>query len=605
MTSSLTVGALAEPMVMVGFDERADRLAATFLADPGLSSVGIVDRGRVGLITRERFSQAFEQLGSAATVSQAADWETLKLGEASTVIAASSLARARSAARRYDDIVVELADGRWATLSVVHLLDAANAQLAERASRDDLTGLVNRAHFLSLASAACIEVDHDKEFVAVAFVDLDGMKSINDRYGHRTGDTVLARVGQQLREACQPGEVAARLGGDEFAVLARLRMCGSIESAAKEFGQRFVLAIGARDGHHPRFMRPSASVGVAVATGRTDAQKVINFADSAMYRAKRAGGNRVEVSVVSGTQLPDGDVGLANLSVAQALERGELRVFYQPIVRLSDRCVTSVEALVRWEHPELGLIGPARFLETAHRSGLMPELDRWVMERACADLVSLSSMVLVGAPSNINVNISVPTLDTAFDEMIAAVLRRTGLAPQQLRVELPEDADLQAIDAAQIRLERLVETGVELALDDMGAGSTNLRYLSQLSVQAVKIDRSFIAGMLHNPRDYAVVKLLTDLGHGLGLRVTAEGVETADQVAILEELDVPYAQGFYFLEPVPLASLARHLEALAGTHDVDDIKPIHSLSGQPVHDGRGIGGRLPSGRLVGNASGEG
>jgi len=326
-----------------------------------------------------------------------------------------------------------------------------------------------------------------------------------------------------------------------------------------------VLSIGARDGRHPRLMRPSASVGVAVATGRTDPQKMINLADSAMYRAKRAGGNRVEVSLASGTQLPDGDVGLANLSVAQALERGELRVFYQPIVRLSDRCVTSAEALVRWEHPELGLIGPARFLETAHRSGLMPELDRWVIERACADLVSLSSMVSVGAPSNINVNISVPTLDTAFDEMIAAVLRRTGLAPQQLRVELPEDADLQAIDAAQVRLERLVEIGVELALDDMGAGSTNLRYLSQLSVQAVKIDRSFIAGMLHNPRDYAVVKLLTDLGHGLGLRVTAEGVETADQIAILEELDVPYAQGFYFLEPVSLASLARHLEALAGT----------------------------------------
>jgi EAL domain-containing protein (putative c-di-GMP-specific phosphodiesterase class I) len=266
--------------------------------------------------------------------------------------------------------------------------------------------------------------------------------------------------------------------------------------------------------------------------------------------------------------------------------------------------VTSAEALVRWEHPELGLIGPARFLENAHRSGLMPELDRWVMERACADLVSLSSMVSVGAPSNINVNISVPTLDTAFDEMITAVLRRTGLAPRQLRVELPEAADLQAIDAAQVRLERLVEIGVELTLDDMGAGSTNLRYLSQLSIHAVKIDRSFIAGMLHNPRDYAVVKLLTDLGHGLGLRVTAEGVETADQIAILEELDVPYAQGFYFLEPVSLASLARYLEALAGTDDADNMKPIHSLSDQPVRDGRRIGGRLPSGRLVGNASGE-
>ncbi|SNT64542.1 EAL domain, c-di-GMP-specific phosphodiesterase class I (or its enzymatically inactive variant) [Asanoa hainanensis] len=238
-------------------------------------------------------------------------------------------------------------------------------------------------------------------------------------------------------------------------------------------------------------------------------------------------------------------------SVVQAVANEELRLRYQPIVRIADRAVVAVEALVRWEHPEHGLINPDRFLPAAHRDGHMPLLDRWVLYRACRDLASLGD----AAPEHVNVNLSAPTLKTDFTELVGTALRRAGLSARRLRLEISEGADLDTLTQAGPRLRSLIERGVGVALDDMGAGATDLRYLSKVALHGIKIDKQFVAGMLDNPRDHAIVTLLTELAHRLGLHVTAEGVETAKQLAALAGVGVTYAQGFHLAGPLALAEL--------------------------------------------------
>ncbi|RKE05484.1 EAL domain-containing protein (putative c-di-GMP-specific phosphodiesterase class I) [Catellatospora citrea] len=245
---------------------------------------------------------------------------------------------------------------------------------------------------------------------------------------------------------------------------------------------------------------------------------------------------------------------------AHAVHHGELRMHYQPIVRISDREVVSMEALVRWQHPALGLMAPGQFLPSARRAGHLTLLDEWVLQQACADLVELTSRLGGTAPSSVNVNLSPQTLSGDFDELVISILQRTGLRSDRLRLELPEDADLQTLTAAGPRLERLIAHGVGVTLDDMGTGSTTMRYLSMVSIQGIKIDKDFVAGMGHNPRDHTVVKVLTELGHGLGLHVTAEGVETAEQLRALAVMGVGYAQGYHLAVPQPLDALCATLD---------------------------------------------
>lgn len=246
---------------------------------------------------------------------------------------------------------------------------------------------------------------------------------------------------------------------------------------------------------------------------------------------------------------------VAGRTVAQAVADGELRLLYQPIVRIADRAVVAVEALVRWQHPTLGLITPDRFLPAAHHGGHLPLLDRWVLNRACRDMAELAESLGHAAPAHVNVNLSAATLATDFTRMVTSALRDTGLAARRLRLELSEGADFKTLVHAGPRLEKLIKHGIGVALDDMGAGSTDLRYLSRLAIQGIKIDREFVAGMLHNPRDHAIVKMLTELGHGLGLHVTAEGVETREQIGELARIGVSFAQGYHLALPLTLTAV--------------------------------------------------
>ncbi|MEV0720234.1 EAL domain-containing protein [Asanoa sp. NPDC050611] len=248
-------------------------------------------------------------------------------------------------------------------------------------------------------------------------------------------------------------------------------------------------------------------------------------------------------------------------SVARAVANDELRLRYQPIVRIQDRAVMAVEALVRWQHPTLGLLTPDRFFDAATRNGHMPLLDRWVLHRACRDMIAIRGALGCAAPVRVNVNISAPTLATDFTGLVTTALERTGLPARRLRLELCEGADLDTLTRAGPHLESLTRRGIGVALDDMGAGSTDLRYLSRLALHDIKIDKQFVAGMLSSQRDHAIVTLLTDLAHRLRLRVAAEGVETAEQLAALARIGVSYAQGYHLAPPLVLSDLTDTLGA--------------------------------------------
>ena len=270
----------------------------------------------------------------------------------------------------------------------------------------------------------------------------------------------------------------------------------------------------------------------------------------AMYQAKQAGGDTVIVTVGVGTLLCS-DPDLAARTVPQAIDHGELRLLYQPIVEISSGVVVAVEALVRWQHPRLGLLTPDRFLPGAERAGHLPALDRWVLATGCADFAALTARLGARAPRRVNLNVSQASLaEPGFGHLIIDAAASAGLAPHQVCIELPEGANLTTLVTATGHLDRLRGLGFAITLDDMGAGSSSLRHLSLPAITGLKIDRSFVTGMLDNDRDHAVVCLLTDLGRRLGLTTTAEGVETPQQLAELGRLGVGDVQGFYLGAPV-------------------------------------------------------
>ncbi|WP_051367217.1 putative bifunctional diguanylate cyclase/phosphodiesterase [Hamadaea tsunoensis] len=568
MTLGDGIGALANRATVVPATMWCGQLEDVFRQDAALRSVVVADGERHGLIMRERFEHVMSgrfgfghALFDRLPAGEVAAWDVLRVGWRSTVVAVSHRLRTRAESRRYDDILVDLPRGELGLVSAALLFDRLAREFSARAVRDELTGLANRAHFLDMLAASCADATSEDDRVALVFLDLDGLKRINDARGHHAGDAVLGATGRRLRDALGPGELAARLGADEFAVLGRVDRDADAVQAAHRLGRRFLLAVGGPDGAYPPGITVTASVGVAVGGGRPDPQTLLAEADMAMYHAKQAGGAQVEIAVGVEAGLPD-DIGIVDRTVAEAIDAGELCLHYQPIVRIRDGAVSSVEALVRWQHPRLGLLPPQRFLPGALRQGHLPALDRWVLRTACADLRQLRRTLGRQAPRRVNVNISTASLGQSFDEIVEEALTAAGLASGQLNLELPEEADLRTLSEAAPRLERLSALGVRLALDDMGTGSTNLRYLSALRIDDIKIDRLFVAGMLDNPRDHAVVKLLADLGHGLGMRVTAEGVERPEQLAALAEVGVTYAQGYHVAPPQPLADLRSLLTGL-------------------------------------------
>jgi len=416
--------------------------------------------------------------------------------------------------------------------------------IEHQAMHDSLTGLPNRVLFRDRLEQALHGARRNPGEVAVMFLDLDRFKEVNDTLGHESGDVLLREVGQRLLHSLRAGDTVARLGGDEFAVLA---------SGLDDPDDALVVARKLRQAVEWPFtlrgltLEVEASIGIAIFPEHgTDVDTLLRHADVAMYQSKAGHAGVSVYSPERDVYSPDRLKLLGELR--RAIEQGELVLFYQPKVSLRTSEVLGFEALVRWQHPEQGLLSPERFLPFAEHTGLVKPLTRFVMReavRACAKWQQL------GLSLGVAVNLSGrDLLDLHLPDEVRLLLNETGIHPSQLELEITENTILSDPVRTRTILNRLKELGVRLAIDDFGSGYSSLGYLKRLPLDVLKIDKSFVMTMLADEDSAAIVRSTIDLAHNLGLDVVAEGVASEQVSAILAALQCDAAQGFYYSAPI-------------------------------------------------------
>jgi diguanylate cyclase (GGDEF)-like protein/PAS domain S-box-containing protein len=432
------------------------------------------------------------------------------------------------------------------------------AELERLALYDPLTGMPNRALFSDRLSHA-IERRGRTEAAAVYFLDLDRFKRINDSLGHGAGDDVLREVAERIERTLRPDDTVARFGGDEFTVLCEsvggvLEAVGVADRLQREIS-RPLRAGGAE-------LRLTASIGIALAEPgeSVDCSRLVEDADAAMYRAKERGGARTELFDMAMRERA-----VRALTIEQelqhGLERGELRLYYQPLVNLETGDMVGAEALVRWDHPERGLLGPDQFLPVAEESGLIVQVGAWVVGEACRRLRDWDRRN-GGSTFGLAVNLSAREL--THPDVVPTVLnavRRSALDPHRLTIEVTESTAMADRDSGFRALRELNAAGIRIAIDDFGTGYSSLDHLREMPADILKIDRSFVAGMSANSPDSALVAAAVAMGRALDLQVVAEGIETSEQVADLREFGCPLGQGYLFARPLPPDELDELLEA--------------------------------------------
>ena len=604
-----TTGAGRSPVPPAPVPPSLWQLATPALTVPAGTTCGRPDR-------RHRFGRALGGLLGVGRVllgqrpsSRVADPGPVVLGPDATLEEALDVLLHRPEHRRHDDLVLrDAADGAggWRGLPATVVLEAAATRMAWHATHDGLTGLVDRAAFFRHLQQ--VTAHHGTRGTAAAqggrltageppaprlgilLLDVDHLKAVNDSLGHDAGDALLRSVATRLHHAGRPRDVVARLGGGEFAVACLLQEPDE-QSAARALGAvaaRHLDAVRADDPALDPRAASTASIGAALSAPLDQpvgVDALLRAAGLAKDVAGQAGGDRVHTTpAVTGGRGAHHGSGSARrpsrLSLRRALQDGELLLHYQPIVDARTRRRLSVEALVRWDHPGAGPLGAGQVLSAAAREGLQRELDQWVLSAALTQLTRWRRQAHApqpprsgregarapgsGLPVRVNVNTSAVSLaGPTFADDVLAALERHDHHPRDLRLELPETASLGAVQRAAPQLERLAHAGVALVIDDMGTAASSLRHLSAFPVDGIKIDRSFITGMLTRDSDHAVVQVLTDLAAGLGLVVTAEGVETPEQEAELRRLGVTALQGYHLARPAPAELLFRHLRAEA------------------------------------------
>jgi diguanylate cyclase (GGDEF)-like protein/PAS domain S-box-containing protein len=428
---------------------------------------------------------------------------------------------------------------------------ALERRLAHQAFHDPLTGLPNRALFLDRLGQALARTARASGAVAVLCLDLDRFKLVNDSMGHAAGDALLIATARGLVDCVRPGDTVARLGGDEFIVL--LEGIDAVAEATEVADRMVQMSLAART-VGGREMVVSASVGIALSVREGDEpDALIHRADLALYRAKALGRG---TCAVYDAGMETAALGRLDLEAAlrRALEQGEFELHYQPRVGLADGRIEGAEALVRWRHRERGLLGPGEFIPLAAELGLLRPLGRWVLEAACR---AAAAWRAAGTPLVISVNLAAPEFQQpGLTEEIAAALRATGLPAGLLQLEITEETLMDGAEATLGTLGRIKELGVQLAIDDFGTGYSSLNYLKRFPLDWLKVDKAFVDGLGANPEDTAIVRAILSLARALDLRVTAEGVETAEQAAHLRALGCDQAQGYLFARPLPAGEFA-------------------------------------------------
>ncbi len=424
----------------------------------------------------------------------------------------------------------------------------AEVRLAHAASHDGLTDLHNRAWFMQRLGQVMAGARTASAGCSVLFLDLDDFASVNDTLGHQAGDQLLVAIGRRLRECLGPRSTLARLGGDEFAVLMEdARDAGTALRLAQRFAKAMYdpVRFGAQE------LLASCSMGIAhAAVGTCTPGELVRDADTAMYWAKRE--DRGGCAVFTEAMRDEAASALAlHADLRRAIERGELVLHYQPICDAATRSLVAVEALVRWRHPERGEIGPASFIPAAERTGLIRDIGRWVLREACLQASAWHGR-FPGLSLRLSVNASGEELrDRRYLGEVREILAETGLDPRRLQLEVTEGVFLRQPEIAGEVLGGLRNLGVWIALDDFGTGYSSLGYLNRYPVDALKIDRSFVADMLAQPRTWAVVETIVKLGQAMELAVVAEGVEDDAQLQALHNAGCSLVQGYLLAPPLP------------------------------------------------------
>jgi diguanylate cyclase (GGDEF)-like protein len=430
---------------------------------------------------------------------------------------------------------------------------ALEQQLRQLAFHDPLTLLANRSLFRDRVQHALTLTQRGQHHAAVMFLDLDNFKNINDSLGHDAGDRLLQAVAQRLAQSTRSSDTVARLGGDEFAILLEgIATTAEVESLAasliEELGQPF--AISSTE------VRVSASVGLAFSSIETGAEALLSKADIAMYHAKAAGKSQF---VTFQPQMQETLLQRLRLEadITRAISGGEIFLDYQPVVDLGTGSLLGVEALVRWRHPEFGVLMPSQFVHIAEECGQIVKLGRWVLNRACSELLAWRQCVAGGERLRVAVNISGRHLQYGdLVEDVAQALQDSGLEPGNLVIELTETTIMHNTDVNLARLRELKALGVRLAIDDFGTGYSSLSYLHRFPIDILKIDQSFVGRLTNSYSGPELARAVITLAETLGLDTVAEGIELAPQVEALLNLGCVAGQGYFFATPGSLEKLS-------------------------------------------------
>jgi diguanylate cyclase (GGDEF)-like protein/PAS domain S-box-containing protein len=423
------------------------------------------------------------------------------------------------------------------------------AELTRQALRDNLTELPNRVLFLERLNRAMTRQQRNRDYrFAVLMIDLDSFKRVNDTLGHQTGDRLLQGVARRLLGCVRNMDTVARMGGDEFAVL--LEDFQSNQEAIT-ITRRLLEAIRRPIVIQDNDIQVSASVGVVLQTARyTSPNDLLRDADISMYRSKDLGKNQFKVFSKSMFEHVVRTVQLEN-DLRQALTEDEFELYFQPIYTMSDTRLSGFEALLRWNHPEQGLLAPGAFINVAEEAGLITELGTWVLNRGCRTMADWRERFQC-ADVSLSLNLSPrDLLQPSLIPMLADLLQETGLDARHIKLEITETAVMENPEMATSRLERLQKMGFQVAMDDFGTGYSSLSYLQRLPIDILKIDRSFVQTMLENPNNLEIIKAIIGLGKILDLRIVAEGVETGEQLTTLQTLGCDLAQGYLLGKPMP------------------------------------------------------
>jgi diguanylate cyclase (GGDEF)-like protein/PAS domain S-box-containing protein len=438
-------------------------------------------------------------------------------------------------------------------LAITHIEDVTEQrrvadQLRWAATHDDLTGLPNRAELLSRVDEVLAEAPVGS--VALLFVDLDNFKAVNDSLGHGIGDRLLTVLSERIRGAVGDGTLLARFGGDEFIVVLQAGANGSFDPAGVAERLRSTIR-EAVDVEGIEFFI-TASIGFSVnATEGTVAADLLRDADGAMYRAKSRGRDCVE-AYAPGLQETTALALRTATELRRGIDRGEIVPYYQPIVELTTGHVVGFEALARWLHPERGLLGPEQFLALADETGLVGHIGEAILRDGLAQLAHWRARELPFASAYLAVNVGTrQVVDASFAALVAGLLAETGIPADSLWLEITESALLADVKASTVAMRKLRGLGLHLAVDDFGTGYSSLTYLKRFPVEAIKIDRSFVAGLGLDSDDTTIVEAVVNLGHSFGLEVVAEGLETPLQLARLRDIGCDRGQGYLFGRPRP------------------------------------------------------